>query len=293
MTGFPGLGLLRSLRPIPAPSADDGPARRRPGWPAGRATPGRFPRSPRDRSTGSAPSSAPAASPRLRRRPSPWPPGRRLNRRLGVAAPAIRRAAAHCSPAHIHQVRAGGPRLRGFNHWFLSLHLSVSLAGPAPSGSAGTSRRCQGCFPPSPASPGSGCPQLHRPAATGPTAKVSHLHSVTQRLVAHGVGRPDLAPVLLGNAVKASTSAFASSISGADLREAGGELVADLVPLRRHRRPVGLGEDRAEHRSDHVGCGSWARARAGCGRSGPGTVDAPRPGRRGAWRRPGRRAGRR
>src|SRR6266540_6970156 len=31
--------------------------------------------------------------------------------------------------------------------------------------------------PPSPAPPGSGCPQLHRPAATGSAAKVSHLHS--------------------------------------------------------------------------------------------------------------------
>src|SRR6516164_6937862 len=34
-----------------------------------------------------------------------------------------------------------------------------------------------GLLPPSPAPPGSGCPQLHRPAATGPAAEVSHLHS--------------------------------------------------------------------------------------------------------------------
>ncbi|WP_406113114.1 tyrosine-type recombinase/integrase [Kitasatospora purpeofusca] len=34
-----------------------------------------------------------------------------------------------------------------------------------------------GLLQPSPASPGSGCPQLHRPAATGSAAKVSHLHS--------------------------------------------------------------------------------------------------------------------
>jgi hypothetical protein len=71
--------------------------------------------------------------------------------------------------------------------------LSATLAGPAPSGSAKTSRLCQGVarqhdgllakpssrwshapggrqsglLPPSPAPPGSGCPQLHRPAATG------------------------------------------------------------------------------------------------------------------------------
>ena len=56
--------------------------------------------------------------------------------------------------------------LRGFNHWFTCVTPSVSLAGPEPSGSTDPSRRCQGCFPPSPALPGSGCPQLHRPAAT-------------------------------------------------------------------------------------------------------------------------------
>jgi hypothetical protein len=45
--------------------------------------------------------------------------------------------------------------------------LSATLAGPAPSGSADTSRLLSGLLPPSPAPPGSGCPQLHRPAATG------------------------------------------------------------------------------------------------------------------------------
>jgi Phage integrase family len=34
-----------------------------------------------------------------------------------------------------------------------------------------------GLLPPSPAPPGSGCPQLHRPAATGSAVKVSHPHS--------------------------------------------------------------------------------------------------------------------
>jgi hypothetical protein len=47
------------------------------------------------------------------------------------------------------------------------VYLFVLLAGPAPSGSADTSRLRRGRLPPSPASPGSGCPQLHRPAATG------------------------------------------------------------------------------------------------------------------------------
>jgi hypothetical protein len=38
--GFPALRLLRSLRSTRQPSADDEPARRCPGWPAGRATTG-------------------------------------------------------------------------------------------------------------------------------------------------------------------------------------------------------------------------------------------------------------
>ena len=42
-----------------------------------------------------------------------------------------------------------------------------------------------GLLPPFPAPPGSGCPQLRRPAATGTAVKVSHLHSNQQRLTAH------------------------------------------------------------------------------------------------------------
>ena len=45
MTGFPGLGLLRVLRPIPTASTGDGSSRRPAGcWP-GRGPPGWFPRS--------------------------------------------------------------------------------------------------------------------------------------------------------------------------------------------------------------------------------------------------------
>jgi hypothetical protein len=57
--------------------------------------------------------------------------------------------------------------LRGFTPLVPHVHLLVSLAEPAPSGSTDTSRRCRSCLPPSPASPGSGCSQPHRPAATG------------------------------------------------------------------------------------------------------------------------------
>lgn len=56
--------------------------------------------------------------------------------------------------------------LKGVQPLVHSLRLSASLAGPRPSGSTGLPRRCRGCSPPSPAPPGSGRPQLHRPAAT-------------------------------------------------------------------------------------------------------------------------------
>jgi hypothetical protein len=54
------------------------------------------------RSTGEAPSSTPAASPRLLRRPSPWPPRRQSHTCQGVP----RRASCRCAPrpAHIRQV---------------------------------------------------------------------------------------------------------------------------------------------------------------------------------------------
>jgi len=50
-------------------------------------------------------------------------------------------------PAHIRQVRAGGLLLRGFQPLVPHVRLPVSLAGPASSGSADTSRRCRGCLP--------------------------------------------------------------------------------------------------------------------------------------------------
>ncbi len=69
------------------------------------------------------------------------------------------------------------------------MHLLVLLAGPAPSGSTGTSRRCQGCSP-SPAPPGSGCPQLQPGRCDDPAAGSFHLRTVMKRLVAHGFHVP-------------------------------------------------------------------------------------------------------
>jgi hypothetical protein len=71
VAGFPGLGLLRTLRPNPGPSADDEPARRPAGcWP-GRANPGRFPRSPCPGRSDRRPALPLQPRHRVRRRPSP------------------------------------------------------------------------------------------------------------------------------------------------------------------------------------------------------------------------------
>jgi hypothetical protein len=83
----------------------------------------------------------------------------------GVAAP--NRNDVHCYPGPHPPGWSRCVRLRGFQTLVSHVHLPASLAEPGPSGSAGPSRRCQSCFPPSPAPPGSGCPQLHQPAATG------------------------------------------------------------------------------------------------------------------------------
>ena len=91
-----------------------------PGWrPGGRATGGWFPRSPRDHSFREAPSYIPVASPRLRRRPSPWPPARPLqpgpeltthhHEAGGWLRATDRPVSTRFEPAR---------RLRDFHHWF-------------------------------------------------------------------------------------------------------------------------------------------------------------------------------
>ena len=93
---FPALGLLRVLRPNPRPSADDAPSEStRLEGEAIRST-GVVPTFTVIRSSGEAASFAPAASPWLRRSPSPWPPDRRNQSDPGV--PAQGRCAPRSSP---------------------------------------------------------------------------------------------------------------------------------------------------------------------------------------------------
>jgi hypothetical protein len=69
--GFPTLGLLRTLRPIPGPSADGGPARPRAGCTRGRATRERFSCSLRVGRSDRRPALPLQPRRRVRRRPSP------------------------------------------------------------------------------------------------------------------------------------------------------------------------------------------------------------------------------
>jgi hypothetical protein len=130
-----------------------------------------------DRSTREMPSYTPTASPQVRRSLSSWPPHRFVHPGSGVARH-LHTADAHGTPTQIHQVRVGST-LTGLHALVPLVHLLVLLAGPAPSGSADAPRRCQDCFPPSPASPGSGCPQLQPGCCDSPAARASHPCSVT------------------------------------------------------------------------------------------------------------------
>ena len=142
----------------PSAPADDAPARSRTG--CSREGTRTVPTFTDDRSSGEAPSSAP----RHRHGYAAdfhhgLPPNRPARSSRPASPPAVRTATQPIS-ARLELVG-----LEGLDTLVSHVHLPVSLAGPAPSGSTGSSRRCQGCLPPSPASPGSGCPQLH-PAAT-------------------------------------------------------------------------------------------------------------------------------
>jgi hypothetical protein len=158
------LGLLQGLRPAPRPSVGNEPAHRRTGCPAGGRS-GTVPTFTWNRSMREAPALTPTASPRLRRRPSTWPPhrtGQPASELISTGEPARSRAAHR--PLSVRFEPALD--LRGFRQRFLSYAFSSLLAGPEPSDSADPSRTLSGLLPPSRAFPRPGCPQLHQPAAT-------------------------------------------------------------------------------------------------------------------------------
>jgi len=180
--GSPVLGLLRRLRPATTPSADDEPSLGR----TARLAVGSVATVPMftvNRLTGWASSCAPAASPRVRRRLSSWPPRQPSraafgdDRRVAAGDRALRPGP---DPPGFEPVRV----LRSFNHWFTCV-TPLCLARRTPA-----IWRCwpvpalSGLLPPDPASPESGCPPLHRTAATA-RRWGSTPHAVQRRLMAH------------------------------------------------------------------------------------------------------------
>jgi hypothetical protein len=127
------------------------------------------------RSTKEEPDCAPAASLRVRRSLSSQPPWQHVPTASGVSRPVMKgqvRAAPGPDPPGSSRCRIKGPSHIGSSR--TPLHparrtQAIWQYQPVPA--------LSGLLPPSPAPPGSGCPQLHRPAATGSAAKVSHLHS--------------------------------------------------------------------------------------------------------------------
>jgi hypothetical protein len=137
------------------------------------------------RSTKEEPSSIPAASPRLPRSTSPWPP------KADTHTPARKFPAPTLTGTGAHRARPISAR---FEPVYLSrdviplvprVLLFITLAEPTPSGDPGVSRRCQGCSHPPRHPPDQAALSFAAPAATGPAVKVSHLHSNHQRLAAH------------------------------------------------------------------------------------------------------------
>src|SRR5262245_7052931 len=81
------------------------------------------------------------------------------------------------------------------------------LAGPAPSGSTGTSRLCRGCSRPPQRFPGQAAPSFAALLRQGQRRKVSHLHSNQQRLTAHARGYQELFARLAFPTTAAQTAA--------------------------------------------------------------------------------------
>ena len=160
------LGLLRDLRPVPRPPVGNGPAHPPDRLPGGEGRPGTVPTFTWNRSMREAPASTPTASPRLRRRPSAWPP-HRTHKPASELIHLVLTRRGSCAAHRPLSVRfEPALDLRGFRQRFLSYAFSSLLAGPGSSEGADPSRTLSELLPPSRAFPRPGCSQLHRPAAT-------------------------------------------------------------------------------------------------------------------------------
>ena len=141
------------------------------------------------RSTKEEPDSAPAASLRVRRRPSPQPPGHRFHDSRKF--PDHHNGGGYALlPTRIHQVRVGRA-LRGFTTSVPRVLLSVPLTGPTSSGSADAPRLCQGCSHPIRHLPEQAALSSHPTAAT---ARRWRSLTPTRTPAPHGARNPRSTP---------------------------------------------------------------------------------------------------
>src|SRR3954454_4523660 len=248
VTGFPGLGLLRRLRPTTRRSADDAPSPPRPGRSGSGTAPRWFPRSPltvrRDRRPAiprRPRHDYPAALHRGLRPGQPWT-WPKFPRRLHVPTEvrtADRPRSARFEPAF---------HFRGFHHWFLHSYACPSRL-PGPGRLAVPTRPV--VVGAAPTRPGTSRARLS-PASSGrcdgPKRKDSHLPAVMRRLVAHGIVAPDLPPDLLGEGGEGQhVGAGGLQVLG-DSRQLVGQGVEDPIELGVHGGGVGLLVDRVQQR---------------------------------------------
>ena len=139
--GFPRPRLRRRLGHAPSASAGIGPRR---AASSGAARPGRFPRSPWSRLTGSAAGSTPAAHPRSNRSISAGHHACTL--RPAWSEPAVFQGHGGCCTQPVSARFGAVLRMEGASTTgSLSLYLSVSLARARASGSPARPSRCRGC----------------------------------------------------------------------------------------------------------------------------------------------------
>ena len=195
-SGSPRPGVLRRLRPARIDRLSVRPAPPDPQDADSGARSGTVPVFTVVRSTKEEPDYAPAASLRVRRSLSSQPPWQLMPTTTGVPC-----------HAHARQVRAASSPDPPGSSWRRIKGMSHAGSSRTPLRHARRTRTIwqywpvpalSGLLPPSPAPPGSGCPQLHRPAATGSAAKVSHLpstHSASRRThdLRHTAASPMLA----------------------------------------------------------------------------------------------------
>ena len=134
------------------------------------------------------PGYTPAASPRPRRRPSPWPPEPTVVIGSEVAHPRVRWT--RTAPSPDPSGSSWWDILGGFTHRFLAYSFSSCSPGPPPSDGAGHAPALSGPLATRTGTSRIGLPSASPACCDRPAVVVSHPHSNNQRLTAHAAVPP-------------------------------------------------------------------------------------------------------